>query len=83
MFAKGPTPGATPKADFLKTWPGATCARTHYENGMSAYVVSLADGTFVAGRGTSAQAWVEAYAVMQRRAARSADAVATGKPQKG
>jgi hypothetical protein len=80
MWAKGPQPGARPKDSFLTEYPGATCQRKHHAHDISAYVVHLADGTFVVGRGNAQQAWTEAYSVMRRREER-VQAPANKKPK--
>lgn len=67
MFSKGPAPGATPRADFLKRWPGAICKLTHYENGMRAFVVTDDKGDFITARPSPGKAWEQAYSVMLRR----------------
>lgn len=61
MFAKGPTPGATPKDDALAVWPGAQCKRRE-AIGIRGYVVFTADGKAIASAGTAQDAWRKAAA---------------------
>ena len=56
MFAKGPMPGATPKADALKVWPNAKCYKRE-ACGIRGYVVLDRDGTALASAGTAMEAW--------------------------
>ncbi len=60
MFAKGPPPGYTPKANALQRLPGATC-RAREAMGIRGYVVTLADGRDIASAGNAAQAWSKAH----------------------
>jgi hypothetical protein len=60
MFAKGPTPGATPKGDALKLLPTGTVCERMSGMGITGYVVSLPNGKQIASAGTPAQAWRKA-----------------------
>jgi hypothetical protein len=60
MFAKGPMPGATPKADALKVWPGATCHYKEALGGIRGYVVYAADGKAIASAANAQEAWRKA-----------------------
>lgn len=60
MFAKGPMPGATPKADALALLPsGAVCNRVT-AMGITGYVVILPDGRKIASAGNANGAWERA-----------------------
>lgn len=66
MWAKGPMPGGTPKADALKSLPtGTTCKRIHAA-GMVGYSVQLPDGRQVGAAGNAGQAWGKAQAWAER-----------------
>jgi hypothetical protein len=69
MFAKGPQPGATPKADALKRHPGATCRIKHGMCRIIGYVVYAADGTAIASAGTARDAWDRAARTKRRDSA--------------
>lgn len=65
-------PGATPKADALKVWPGARCERKEAAHRIRGYVVYAADGIAITSAGTAQEAW--------RKAARlKASPITTGK----
>ena len=61
VFAKGPIPGETPKADALDVHPGAVCKRVSvgYANGVSitGYVIYLSNGKAIASAGSAPAAW--------------------------
>jgi hypothetical protein len=60
MFAKGPQPGATPKADAMKLLPAGTeCKRTS-GFGMSGWAVFLPDGRRIGSAGNASGAWSKA-----------------------
>jgi hypothetical protein len=56
MFAKGPMPGYSPKAEVLAHFPDAKCSRFH-ASGITGYVVKLPNGKQIGTGGSSAQAW--------------------------
>lgn len=60
MFAKGPQPGATPKADALRLLPEGTKCSRREGLGIVGYVVTLPNGNAVASAGTASQAWSKA-----------------------
>ncbi len=60
MFAKGPMPGTSTKAEALAVLPpGTQCTRQH-AMGITGYVVALPDGRKVASAGNASQAWEKA-----------------------
>lgn len=61
MFAKGPQPGATPKADALALLPPGTVCRRVHGAGMSACSVQLASGRQIGSGGNANQAWGKAH----------------------
>jgi hypothetical protein len=68
MFAKGPMPGLTPKADALEYWPGATCVK-RYGAGLTYYAIHDAHGAQIATGGSASKAWENALAAGVRRRA--------------
>lgn len=55
MFAKGPMPGATPKADAMALLPpGTKCVRYHEKN---CYVILLPNGRSIADGNNANKAW--------------------------
>lgn len=61
MFAKGPTPGATPKADALKLLPTGTRCRRVTRMGISGCVIVLPDGREIVSAGNANTAWEKAH----------------------
>lgn len=57
-----PKTGLTFKDTFLQVWPGAKCKKVAYSRSMTAYTVTLEDGTLVATAGNVASAWERACA---------------------
>lgn len=65
MFAKGPMPGATPKADALKVHPKAYCERVvgldfGTNRPVRGYAVKLPGGITLATAGNAQDAWRKA-----------------------
>ena len=64
MFAKGPTPGYSPKEEALKFHPGAYCQkRTLSSISVTGYVVFDAKGNALAAAGSPKSAWERAIGV--------------------
>ena len=66
MFAKGPMPGATPKADALRLLPAGTTCKRVSGFGMTAYSVQLPSGQQIGAAGNASQAWGKALAWAER-----------------
>lgn len=65
MFAKGPMPGQTPKADALQRLPGAKCHRVE-AMGIRGCVIELSDGKRIASAGNAPKAWEAAIKWAER-----------------
>lgn len=65
MFAKGPLPGSTPKAEALKVHPRAYCERRE-ALGIRGYVVYIG-GQALCSAGTAAEAWRKAASRKPKR----------------
>jgi len=61
MFAKGPTPGATPKANALSVLPAGTACNRVMAMGITGYVVKLPSGKVIGSAGNPGKAWDAAY----------------------
>lgn len=60
MWAKGPMPGTSPRAEALKLLPrGTRCARVS-ALGIIGYVVTLPDGRAIGAAGNAGGAWGKA-----------------------
>jgi hypothetical protein len=57
MFARGPFPGASYKAEPLKLLPRGTRCYRHARSGITGFAVDMPDGRQVGAGGTPGVAW--------------------------
>jgi len=67
MFARGPMPGATPKAEALEVMPTGTYCEQVSSHGMIFYCVYLPDNILYETGGNAQIAWIKAGEKWERQ----------------